>query len=81
MVKNLIFLVSSFFVLNFLVINVVLQLVFIKLVLRLDFLFIMVPIKWSWEEYAKALMDELKGRFLNYELMLTLNLIYLNFWD
>ncbi len=53
---------------------------FIKLVLRLDFLFIMVPMKCSCEEYAKVLMDELKGRLLNYELMLTLNVIYLNFW-
>jgi hypothetical protein len=53
---------------------------FIKLVLRLDFLFILVSMKWSCEKYAKALVDELKGKFLNYELMSTLNVIYLNFW-
>jgi len=73
--------IIKFFSFKFFINQCCLAIDFIKLLLRLDFLFIMVLVKWSCEEYAKALMDELRGRFLNYELMSTLNVIYLNFWD
>jgi len=65
--------IIKFFSLKFSINQCCLATGFIKLMLRLDFLFIMVPMKCNCEEYAKALMDELKGRFLNYELMSTLN--------
>jgi len=40
----------------------------------------MAHVKSSYENFAKALVDELHGRFVNYELMSTLGVIYPNFW-
>jgi hypothetical protein len=51
---------------------------FLKLVLRPYFPLVMV--QSSCEIFAKALVDELQGRFLNHELISALGVIYPNVW-
>jgi hypothetical protein len=53
---------------------------FLKHVLRSNFPLVMAYVKSSCQNSTKALVDELQGRFLNHELMLTLGVIHPNFW-
>ncbi len=53
---------------------------FLKHVLRPYFPLVMVHVKSNCGNFAKALVDEIKGRFLNHELMSALGVIYRKFW-
>ncbi len=52
----------------------------VKSVLRLDFPKVLAHVKSCFENFAKFLVHELEGRFLNHQLMLALGVVYLNFW-
>jgi hypothetical protein len=67
MMKNLIVSLWSLLVLIFFINQCCLATSFLKLMLKLDFSFVMVHVKLSREESTKGLVDELKGKFPNHE--------------
>jgi hypothetical protein len=53
----------------------------LKIMLKLDFSFVMVHEKLSCEKSTKSLMDELEGKFPNHEQMPMLGVMNQKFWD
>lgn len=51
-----------------------------RLMLRLGFQVVLVHVKKSYHDYSKSFIQKLHGKFLNYELMFALVVIYLNLW-
>jgi hypothetical protein len=51
-----------------------------RLMLRLGFQVVLVHVKKSCQDYSKSFIQKLHGKFLNYEFMLSLGVIYLNIW-